>query len=166
VVLLNDLAALSPWRPKALSPHISTVGLVPAMNNRTSSAGKGPALNPKLLPIVQHNCLGSWDVLLSLFESLNEVGTYHSLALLQEPPVSKAHLPSFNGFKSFFPTVRKLHVAAYVHIGLLSSYSVLPRFCGVDDVLARDVSSQEPLFRPSFHVFRLINAYSTNTRNH
>jgi len=43
---------------------------------------------------------------------------------------------------------------------------VLPRFKGADHILALDVSSQEPLFGTNFHSFRLINAYSTNTRDH
>jgi len=37
-------------------------------------------------------------------------------------------------------------VVAYVHVSFLASFSVLPRFQGVDDVLALDVSSQEPRF--------------------
>ena len=57
-------------------------------------------------------------------------------------------------------------MAAYLHITFLSSYSVLPRFKGVDDVLALDISSMEPLFGTNFHSFRVINAYSTNTHNH
>jgi len=57
-------------------------------------------------------------------------------------------------------------VAAYVHMSFLSNYTVLPRFKGVDDVLALDVSSNEPLFGTSFHSFRVINAYSTNTVDH
>ena len=57
-------------------------------------------------------------------------------------------------------------MAAYVHMSFLSSYSVRPRFKGVDDVLALDVSSQEPLFGTNFDSFRIINAYSTNTRDH
>ena len=112
------------------------------MNNNSSSAVKGPAPIPNLLSIVQHNCLGTWNVFLSLFESFKEAATYHSLVFLQEQPVSKAHLPSINGFKSFFPPVRKPSMAAYVHTSFLSSYSVLPRFKGVDDVLDLDVSSQ------------------------
>jgi len=57
-------------------------------------------------------------------------------------------------------------VAAYVPVSSLSSYTVLPRFRGVDDVLALDVSSNEPLFGTDFHSFRIINAYSTNTVDH
>jgi len=57
-------------------------------------------------------------------------------------------------------------VAAYVHMSFLSNYTVLPRFIGVNDVLALDISSNEPLFGTGFHSFRVINAYSTNTANH
>jgi len=57
-------------------------------------------------------------------------------------------------------------VAAYVHMSFLSNYTVLPRFKGVDDALALDISSQEPLFGSGFHSFMVINAYSTNTVDH
>jgi len=57
-------------------------------------------------------------------------------------------------------------VAAYVHMSFLSSYTVLPKFKGLDDVLALDVSTIEPLFGTDFHSFRIINAYSTNTADH
>jgi len=57
-------------------------------------------------------------------------------------------------------------VAAYVHMSFLSNFTVLPRFKGEDDVLALDVSSNEPLFGTAFHSFRVINAYSTNTVDH
>ena len=128
--------------------------------------GQGPAPAPAFLSIIQHNCLGSWNVFLSLFESFKEVTTYPSMVLLQDPPVNKAHLPSFNGFKSFFPLVRKPRVAAYVHMSFVFNYTVLPRFKGVDDVLALDISSSVPLFGTTFHSFRVINAYSTNTADH
>ena len=128
--------------------------------------GQGPAPAPVFLSIIQHNCLGSWNVVISFFESFREVTTYPSIVLFQDPPVNKAHLPSFNGFKSFFPPVRKPRVAAYVHMSFLSNYTVLPRFQGVDDVLALDVSSCDPRFGTAFHSFRIINAYSTNTTDH
>jgi len=57
-------------------------------------------------------------------------------------------------------------VAAYVHMSCLSNYTVLPRFKGGDDVLALEISSNEPLFATSFHSFRVINAYSTNSVDH
>ena len=101
-----------------------------------------------------------------MFESFKETTTYPSIVLLQDPPVNKAHHHSFNGFKSFFPPVRKPHVAAYVHLSFLSNYTVLPRFREVDDVLSLDISSNEPLFGTALHSFRIINAYSTNTVDH
>ena len=138
------------------------------MNNKPvpPPPGKGLAPGPEFLSIVQHNCLGSWNVFLSLFESFKGATIYPSMVLLQDPPVNGAHLPSFSGFKSFFPPVRKPRVAAYVHKFFLSNYRVLPKFRGVDDVLALDISSNEPLFGTSFHSFRILNAYSTNTTDH
>jgi len=115
------------------------------------SLAQGLAPAPAFLSIIQHNCLASWNVFLSLFESFKEASTYLSIVLLQDPPVNKAHLPSFNGFKSFFPLVRNPRVAAYVHMSFLSNYTVLPRFKGVDDVLALDISSNESLFGTAFH---------------
>jgi len=149
---------LSPWRNEALLLPLSVVGFVPVMNNQTMPPplGQGPAPAPTFLSFVQHNCLGSWNVLLSLFELFIEAATYPSIVRLQDPPVNMAHLPSFNGFKSFFPQGRKPHVAAYVHISFLSSYTVLPRFKGVDNVLALDVSSNEPLFGTNFHSLGLL----------
>jgi len=136
------------------------------MNNHSASVGKGPAPILNSLSIVQHNCLGSWDLFLSSFELFKGAATYPSLVFLQEPPVNKAHLPSFNGFTSFYPPVRKPRVAAYLHISFLSSFWVVPRFNGADDVLTLDVSFLEPLFGTNFHSFRIINAYSTNTLAH
>ena len=57
-------------------------------------------------------------------------------------------------------------MASYVHMSFLSSFSVLPSFQGEDEVMALAISSQEPLFGTDFNSFRLINAYSTNTRDH
>jgi len=92
-----------------------------------------------------------------------EAATYPSIVLLQDPPVSQPHLPSFNGFKLFFPPVRAPLVAAYVHSVFFSHFSVLHKFKGVDDIHALDLSSQEPFFGTKIHSFTLINAYSTNT---
>jgi len=157
-----------PLEEPSPSPAPRKVGFVPVMINRPTPPppGHGLAPAPLFLSIIQHHCLGSWNVFLSLFESFKEATTYPSIVLLQDPPVNQAHLPSFNGFKSFFPPVRKPRVAAYVHMSFLSSYTVLPRFKGVDDVLALDISADEPLFGTAFHSFRGINAYSTNTVDH
>ena len=159
---------LFPWRSRALPLPPAVVGVVLVMNNQPilPLPGQGLAPAPAFLSIIQYNCLGSWNVFLSLFESFKEATTYPSIVLLQDPPVNKAHLPSFNSFKSFFPPVRKPRVAAYVHMSFLSNYTVLPRFKGVDDVLALDICSNEPLFGTGFYSFRVIKAYSTNTADH
>jgi len=159
---------LSRLRSRALPLPISVVGFVRVMNNQPMPPplGKGPVPAPQLLSIVQHNSLGSWNVFLSLFELFKGATTYPSIVLLQDPPVNRAHLPTFGGFKSFFPPVRKPRVAAYVYMSFLSNYTVLHRFRGVDDVLALDISSNEPLFGTAFHSFRILNAYSTNTTDH
>src|SRR5712691_2083390 len=137
------------------------------MNNQPHNLpGKGPVPVPDCLSIIQHNCLGSWDVFLSLFESFKEATRYPAIVLLQHPPGSKARLPSFGGFKSFFPPVRRPRVAAYIHNSFLSSFSVLPRFGDADDVLTLDISSKEPLFGTEFRSFRIISAYSTNTQDY
>jgi len=138
------------------------------MNNEPISppVGQGPAPATALPSIIQHNCLGSWNVFLSFFESFREATTYPSIVLLQDPPVNKARLPSFSGFNSFFPPVRKPRVAAYIQMCFLSNYMVLPKFKGVDDVLALDISSSEPLFGTSLHSFMIINACSSNTVDH
>jgi len=159
--------ALSPWRSRVLPLLLSVIGFVPVMNNQPipPPTGQKPASAPMFLSIIQHNCLGSWNVFLSLLDLFKGATTYRSIVLLQDPPVNKAHLPSFNGLKSFFPLVRKPRVTAYVHMSFLSSYPVLPRFKGVDDVLALDISNH-PLFGTSFDFFRVINPYSTKTVDH
>jgi len=136
------------------------------INRPPPPKGRGPAPVTPFLSIVPHNCLGSGNAFLSLFALFKEAATYPSIVLLHDPPVNKAHLPSFNGFKSFFPPVRKPRLAAYVYISFLSKYTVLPRFRGEDDLFALDVSSHEPLFGTDFHSFRIINAYSTNRVHH
>ena len=159
---------LSPWRNQALPLALVLVGFDPVMNNQhmPRSRGPGSAPAPALLSIIQHNCLGSWNVFLSLFELFKEGTTYPSIILLQDPPVNKAHLPCFNGFTSVFPPLRKPRVAAYVYMSFLSNYTVLPRFKGVDEVLALDISSDEPLFGTVFQSFRVLNGYSSNTTDH
>jgi len=163
---LNVLVVFTPWWYEALPTLICTVGFIPEMNNRPGSRGKRQAPAPMFLSIFQPNYLWSWHVFPSLFELFKEAATYPSIILRQDPPVSQAHLPSFGCFKSFFPPASKPRVAAYVHRLFLSSFSVLPRFKRVDDVLALDISSHEPLIGPNCDSFRLINAYSTHAPEH
>jgi len=132
------------------------------MSNSPPQSSRRQTSFLSLLSIIQHNCLGSWDVFLSLFESFKETCTYPSVVLLQDPPASQARLPSFSCFVPFFPQVRKLRVAFYVHRSFLARFPVLPRFTERVDVMSLDISSQKPVFGSRFHSFRLVNAYSIN----
>src|SRR5713226_8338118 len=49
--------------------------------------------------VLQHNCLGSWDVFLSLFNSFGSDVPF--VVCLQDPPVWRGRLPSADGFVSF-----------------------------------------------------------------
>src|SRR5207253_3588223 len=81
------------------------------------------------LSIVQHNCLGSWSVFLSLFNSLKSCHPTPHIVAIQDPPFWNSRLPSFRMFKAFHPppTIRnRLRVETYIHQALLHSASVLP----------------------------------------
>src|SRR5437868_7567573 len=81
------------------------------------------------LSIVQHNCLGSWSVFLSLFNSLKSCFPTPHIVAIQDPPVWNSRLPSFRMFKAFHPPAHKgtrPPVATSVHQDLLQSASVLP----------------------------------------
>jgi len=54
-------------------------------------------------PIVQHNCLGSWDVFLSLFPCFTLLPHPTLLVAIQDPPSRRSVLPTFPGFVSFTP---------------------------------------------------------------
>ena len=58
---------------------------------------------PKPFTLVQHNCLGSRDVFLSLFGSFTQLPQPASIVALQDPPVYRGKLPSFRLFSSFSP---------------------------------------------------------------
>ena len=90
----------------------------------TPRLGLAPANS---LTLVQHNSLGSWDVLPSLFSSFPE-GSPVDIVLLQDPPSSKGFLPSFIGFKSFAPPVARPRVACYVSQKFLQRFAIVPFF--------------------------------------
>ena len=102
-------------------------------HDQYTCSGFGPAQVPTLdmLSIVQHNCLGSWNVFLWLFNSLKTAASPPSLVLLQDPPVYRNSLPAFAGFKAF---AAKIHntvapkVACYVFYGFLQTSPIVPLF--------------------------------------
>ena len=136
------------------------------MTNRTTqghSTGQDPCLHTS---IVQHNSLGSWDVFLSLFESL--VGSPHTdIVLLQDPPSSRGFLPRFTGFKSFAPPSPRPRVAIYVSLSFCSKYTILPGFHdNTLDAMFLDVYTPGGCFGTPAPKFRLNNVYAREGERH
>ena len=136
-------------------------------HNQHTNSGLGPAQVPTLdmLSIVQHNCWGSWNVFLSLFNSLKAVTSPPSFVLLQDPPICRNHLPSFSGFKAFAPEIHNNvapKVVCYVCYGFLQTSSILPLFLESPGRMALDMDSPSELFDSNHGVLRINNGYSTN----
>jgi len=122
-------------------------------HDQTSWAGEQESPPPpKPFTLVQHNCLGSWDVFLSLFGSFTQLAHPPSVVALQDPPVDRGKLPSFNLFTVFSPPTTggcKPWVVFYVYSSFLSTISLLPRFFGRGDIMALDLFTPDDLFNPS-----------------
>ena len=136
-------------------------------HNQLHNSGFGPPQAPTLdtLSIVQHNCLGSWNVFLSLFNSLKAITSPPFFVLLQDPSVYRNRLPAFAGFKAFGPEIRNRvapRVACYVFYGFLQTYPLVPLFFECSDWMGLDVHSPSGLFDSNQHVLRIYNDYLTN----
>jgi len=122
---------------------------------------------PKPFTLVQHNCLGSCDVFLSLFGLFSQLALSPSIVALRDPPVYRCKLPSFDLFTVFSPPTDrgcKPCVAFYVYRSFLDSVSLQPRFFGRGDVMALDLFTPNGFFNPSTTGFTIINLYSTKGR--
>ena len=134
------------------------------------SLGEGEQASPptpKPCTLVQHNCLGSWDVFLSLFGSFSQLALPPSIVALQDPPVYRGKLPSFNLFTVVSPPTDrgcKPRIAFYVYRSFLDSVSLLPRFFGRGDVMALDLFTPDGFFNPATTGFTIINSYNTKGR--
>ena len=105
---------------------------------------------------------------LSLFGSFTQLAHPPSVVALQDPPVYRGKLPSFNLFTVFSPPITggcKPRVAFYVYSSLLSTVSLLPRFFGRGDVMALHLFTPDGFFNPSTTRFTIINSYSTKGRS-
>ena len=112
------------------------------------------------LPIVQHNCLGSWDVFLSLFHSFTKLPHPPHIVALQDPPSRLSKLPVFPGFLSFaHPPPGRPTVAIYVSQMLNTHLQCSSVFHDNKDMLSIDISSPEVLFHSSFCSFRVTSVY-------
>ena len=136
------------------------------MNNHAKKNfpyGQAPCLHTT---IIQHNSLGSWDVFLSLFESL--VGSPHTdIVLLQDHPSSRGFLPRFSGFKSFAPSSPRPRVAIYVSLNFCSKYTILPGFHDDTlDAMFLDVYTPNGCFGTPAPKFRINNVYAREGVGH
>ena len=101
---------------------------------------------------------------LSLFGSFTQLAHPASIVALQDPPVYRGKLPSFNLFTAFSPPTNggcKPRVAFYVYSSFLATVSLLPRFFRRGDVMALDLFTSDGFFNPSTTAFTIINSYST-----
>jgi len=165
--LLQEPEAQRYFRP--LSHEQKPIGPGPLMQyNHTSWGGEQASPRPpKPFTLVQHNCLGSWDVFLSLFGSFTQLSHPPSIVALQDPPVYRGKLPSFNSFTVFSPPTDsgcKPRVAFYVNSSFLARVSLLPRFFGRGDVMGLDLITPDGFFNPSTTGFTIINSYGTKGR--
>ena len=95
-----------------------------------ATGGLGPLPTPsvKNLSLIQHNCWGSWNVFLSLFDSFKSASTPPTVVLLQDPSFPRNVLSHFADFKVFaHPLANSTapKVARYVNLYLPCSPCVL-----------------------------------------
>jgi len=115
-------------------------------------------------PIVQHNCLGSWDVFLSLFHSFTMLPHPPLLVAIQDPPSRRSVLPTFPGFMSFAPPPPgRPRVAIYVSRTLNQHLSCSTVFHDSSEMLSVDVFSPEGLFGSPYHSLRVTSVYLLRT---
>jgi len=103
-------------------------------------------------------------VFLSLFVSFTQLAHPPSIVALQDPPVSRGKLPSFNLFTVFSPPTTggcKPRVAFYVYSSFVETVSLLPRFFGRGDVMALDLFTPDGFFNLPTTGLTIINSYST-----
>jgi len=121
-----------------------------------------PGLGPgHTLSIVQHPCLGSWDVFLSLFNSFASAKNPPLILCVQDPPVWRNRLPSHLGFTAFAPsgTGRHPRVAFYVFMSLMDMTTITPIFTGRSDIATLEITPPS-LFGTTMERFHIITCYS------
>jgi len=121
------------------------------------------AVFPSFL-IVQHNCLGRWDVFLSLFHSFTMLPDPPLLVAIQDPPSRRSVLPTFPGFMSFPPPPPgRPRVAIYVSRTLNQHLSCSTVFHDSSEMLSVDVFSPEGLFGSPHRSLRVTSVYLLRT---
>jgi len=111
-------------------------------------------------PIVQHNCLGSWNVFLSLFHSFALLPHPPLVVAIQDPPSRQLVLTTFRGFGSFAPPPPgSPSVAIYVSRVLNHHLSCSSVFHDSSEMLSVDVLSPEGLFGSPHRSLRVTSTY-------
>ena len=117
-------------------------------------------------PIVQNNCLRSWDVFLSLFHSFPMLPHPPWLVAIQDPPCRRSVLPTFPGFMSFAPPPPgRPCVAIYVSRTLNQHLSCSTVFHECLEMLSVDIFSPEGLFGSPHHSLRVTSVYLLRTNS-
>ena len=78
--------------------------------------------------LVQHNSLGSWDVFLSLFGLFSQLAHTPSIIALQDPPVYRGKLPSFQLYTSSSPPLLQIRSPGWHFMFLVHFYPRLHYF--------------------------------------
>jgi len=123
---------------------------------------------PRPFTLVQYNCLGSWDVFLSLFGSFSQMAITPSIVALQDPLVYRSKLLSFQLYTCCSPSsvnVAKPRLTFYVLSTFLSTITLLPKGFGRNNIMALELFTQEGLFGPSMVGFMIVNSYSTKRQS-
>jgi len=111
-------------------------------------------------PIVQHNCLGCWDVFRSLFHSFTMLPHPPLLVAIQDPPSRHSVLPTFPGLMSLAPPPPgRPRVAIYVSCTLNQHLSCSIVFHDSSEMLSVDVFPPEGLFGSPHRCFRVTSVY-------
>jgi len=115
-------------------------------------------------PIVQHNCLSSWDLFLSLFHSFTMLPNPPLLVAIQDPRSRRSVSPTFPGYISFAPpSPGRLRVAIYVSRILNQHLSCSTVFHDSSEMISVDVFSLEGLFGSPHCSLRVTSVYLLRT---
>jgi len=104
-------------------------------------------------------------VFLSSFGSFSQLSRPTSVVTLQDPPLYRGELPSFQLYTCFSPPSfgsSKPQVACYVFSDFLKSLTLLPRFFDRGDIIvALALFTPAAFFHPSLTKLSIINSYCT-----
>ena len=112
---------------------------------------------------LQHNCLGSRNVFLSLFSSISEIRNPFLIVALQDVPLWQNLPPTIKGFKCFHPPFSpdyKICVSFYISVPLVEIMSILPLFFNRGDLVGLNLFSQEGIMSSLDSQLRILNAYN------